>query len=101
MVRHIVFFGLKDEALGHDKLYNARVIKQGLEGLADSIPFLRSAHVGINIPNAPRTNYDIALVCDFDNMADLASYHTHPEHLKVSEFIAQVKSDRSAVDYEY
>lgn len=100
MVRHIVFFRLKDEAHGHNKLYNALHIKHGLEALREKIPFVRYAHVGINIPNKPRTNYDIALVCDLDNFDDLAAYHNHPEHLKVSEYIAEAKLDRSAVDYE-
>ncbi len=101
MVKHIVFFHLLDEAEGKSKVENAQIIKAGLEGLIDLVPCLKAAEVGINIPNATKTNYDIALVCDFESWADLDAYQAHPEHLKVAAYIGKCKDDRAAVDYEY
>lgn len=100
MVKHIVFFRFLDEAEGATKLENARKAKVGLESLTGKIPFLRRAEVGLNIPNAPKTDYDLCLYCEFDSYADLDAYQEHPEHLKVVSFISKVRSGRAAVDYE-
>lgn len=100
MVKHIVFFRLLDEAEGATKMVNAQKIKAGLEGLTDKVAVLRKAEVGINIPNATKTDYDLCLYCEFDSFADLDAYQVHPEHVKVASFIAKVRSGRAAVDYE-
>ena len=100
MIKHIVFFRLKEEAEGKSKLENARTIKAGLLNLLNLIPCLRSEEVGINIPNAANTDFDICLECTFDTWDDLRTYANHPEHLKVAGFIGRCKSARSAVDYE-
>ena len=100
MVKHIVFFRLMDEAEGNSKVENARIIKKRLESLKDKIPCLRSIEVGINVPCAPQTDYDIVLCCSFDNWEDLKTYANHPEHLKVVDFIGKCKTMRAACDYE-
>ncbi len=101
MIKHIVFFHLLDEAEGKTKVENAQIIKEGLEALTDLVPCLKAAEVGINIPNAPKTNYDIALVCEFETWADLDAYQVHLEHVKVASYIGKCKDDRAAVDYEF
>ncbi len=101
MVKHIVFFHLLDEAEGKTKLENAQIIKAGLDSLIDLVPCLKHAEVGINIPNAANTNYDLALICDFETWEDLNTYATHPEHVKVASYIGKCRDARSAVDYEY
>ena len=100
MIKHIVFFRLKEEAEGHTKMENALTVKHGLETLKDKIACLKSCEIGLNIPNAPNTNFDICLQCEFATWDDLNFYANHPEHLKVVEFIMKVKEARSAVDYE-
>ena len=57
--------------------------------------------VGINIPNATKTDYDICLECEFDTWADVDTYQNHPEHLKVAAYIAKCRTARAAVDYEF
>ncbi len=101
MVKHIVFFRLADEAEGKTKLENAQIIKQGLMSLLDKVPVLRSERVGINIPNAKKTDYDICLECEFDSWEDVDIYQNHPEHLKVAGYIAKVRTARAAVDYQF
>ncbi len=101
MVKHIVFFHLLDEAEGKTKAENAQIIKEGLEGLIHLVPCLKKAEVGLNIPNATKTNFDLALVCEFDSWADLDAYQAHPEHVKVATYIGKCKDDRAAVDYEF
>lgn len=101
MVKHVVFFRLADMAEGKTKLENAQIIKQGLLSLLDKVAVLRSEKVGINIPNATKTDYDICLECEFDTWEDLDTYQNHPEHLKVAAYIAKCRTARAAVDYEF
>ena len=100
MIKHIVFFGLADSAEGKSKAENAQIIKSGLENLIHLIPQIKKIEVGINYPNSPKTNYDIALYSEFDAMEDVDIYQEHPEHKKVASYIGKVKTSRAAVDYE-
>ena len=100
MIKHIVFFGLADNAEGNTKAENAQLIKSRLENLVHLIPQIKKIEVGINYPNAPKTNYDIALYSEFDNFDDIDIYQENPEHRKVASFITKVRISRAAVDYE-
>ena len=101
MIKHVVFFRLLDEAEGHTKIENATIIREGLLSLKDKISILRSEQVGINIPNATKTDYDICLECTFDRWEDVDTYQNHPDHLKVAAYIGKCRSARAAVDYEF
>lgn len=100
MIHHVVFFRLLDEAEGHKKAENAQIIRDGLLSLRDKIDVLVSEEVGINIPNAKKTDYDICLQCTFRTWDDVDTYQNHPEHLKVAAYIGKCRSGRAAVDYE-
>ena len=100
MIKHIVFFGLADNAEGKSKAENAGIIKSELENLKQHIPQIKKIEVGINYPNAPKTNYDIALYSEFDTFEDIDIYQEHPEHKKVAAYIGKVRISRAAVDYE-
>ena len=101
MIKHVVFFRLKENANGHTKLENAQIIKDGLLTLKDKISVLKSETVGINIPNSKKTNFDLCLICEFEKWEDVDIYQNHPEHLKVAEYIQSCREDRAAVDYEF
>lgn len=100
MIKHIVFFGLADHAEGKSKAENALYIKAELEKLQETIPEILSIEVGINLPEAPQGNFDIALYSIFNSMADLDAYQVHPDHKKIAAYIGKVKVSRAAVDYE-
>ncbi len=99
MIKHIVFFKLAENAEGKTKAENALYIKSELENLKNVIPQIRIIEVGINTPEAPISNYDIALVSEFDSMTDLDIYQEHPEHKRVAAFIGKVRTERACVDY--
>lgn len=101
MIKHIVFFKLAESAEGMTKAENAIFIKNELENLKNLIPQIRMIEVGINSPEAPTVNFDIALNSEFDSMADLDTYQTHPEHKRVAAYIGKVRTDRACVDYEF
>ncbi len=97
MIRHIVFWKLAEEADGRSKVENMRIMKEQLENLVDLIPELLSAEVGFNLNGE---EYDASLTCTFQSMEDLKTYDSHPEHMKVREFITKIRLSRVAVDYE-
>jgi uncharacterized protein with GYD domain len=98
VVRHVVMWRLADEAADAAKEHNAGRIKEGLEALVGQIEGLADLKVGINAIQLPG-NYDIILIADFQDEAALERYQTHPEHVKVANFIKQVRLERVAVDY--
>ena len=100
MIKHIVFFGLAESAEGKSKAENAQIIKLELENLIQFIPEIKKIEVGINTPNAPKTNFDIALYSEFESLDTLDIYQEHPEHKRVAAYIGKVKTTRAAVDYE-
>lgn len=99
MVKHIVFWKLKDEANGNDKAANARLIKEKLEDLNEKIEGLVKVEVGINFLDSP-ANYDVALYSEVASKEALDFYQNHPLHQAVLPFVREVVSGRIAVDYE-
>ncbi|MCH5327796.1 MAG: Dabb family protein [Coprobacter sp.] len=99
MVKHIVLFKLKETVAPAEKQAIMEQFKSGLEALKTKIPVLRHIEVGINMN--PAESFDMALVTEFDNMDDLQTYATHPEHVAVTQIIKDVKEGRSCVDYVF
>ena len=97
MIKHIVFWKLKDEAEGGTKQENIAKIKTMLERLVGIVPGLLSAQVGANVNGG---EYDACLVSEFESMEALHAYDSHPEHLKVRSFVKAVRISRTSVDYE-
>lgn len=101
MIKHIVLFKLADEAEGKTRDENALIIKRQLEALKDLIPEIHKIKVDINHQDAAKDNYDIILDSEFKSLDDLNIYATHPEHLKVGDYVKKVRISRSAIDYEF
>ncbi len=99
MLKHIVMWKFKDEAEGKTRSENCLYIKGLLEALPAKIAFIRGLEVGINAFAGPMS-YDMVLVTAFDSKADLDLYAGHPDHVKVSEYVAKVRESRAVVDYE-
>lgn len=99
MIKHIVFWRLKDSAHGNDGATNARLIKQKLEALQGRIPGLIRIEVGLDFVRAA-TSSDLALYSELESRAALAAYQEHPLHQDVAGFIKEAVSERRAVDYE-
>lgn len=94
MIVHIVMFKFRDE----DKEQNIAATKKMLEALVDSVDELISMEVGVNFTDSPRA-FDLSLYSTFDTKEALAVYASHPEHLKVVEFIKSVTLESKVVDY--
>ncbi len=94
MVKHIVMFEFKDEKRDE----NIKKAKEMLEDLINTVPTLKSIEVGVNFSKEDRA-MDLSIITLFDNIEGLNEYATHPEHLKVVEFIKEVVNSSKVSDY--
>lgn len=99
MIKHIVAWRLRDEALGCDRNANRDALLAMLEVLPDLVPGIRHFEFGTDI-RAAQDPWDIAIYAEFDSREDLDAYQAHPEHIKLKEFAAAVIDGRAVVDYE-
>ena len=98
MLKHIVFWRLKDQAEGATRAENGAQIKLRLEALRGKIPGLLKLEVGIDVERSPAA-YDVALYSEFTDQAALDAYQKHPDHVAAAAFIGKVRSERVVVDY--
>lgn len=101
MIKHIVMWKLKDEALGKSKKENAAIIKEKIEALTGIIDEIKYLEVGININYGDEAAYDACLITEFEDFDALNRYQVNPNHKKVSEFVKKVRLTRSVVDFEF
>lgn len=99
MIKHIVMFKLMD-VNGKTEMENALEAKERFQSVIDNVPTLKSAEAVINSEAADKTNYTIALICDFETMDDLNAYQVHPAHVEFGKFIKEVRESRACIDYE-
>lgn len=100
MVKHIVFWKLKEEANGMSKAENAAAIKQKLEELNGKIEGCIKLEVGFDFLHSAESA-DVVLYSEFESKAALDFYANHPLHKAVMPFIAEARSERRVVDYEF
>lgn len=53
-----------------------------------------------NAEKTPDSNYDVALIFDFDTVETLDEYQKSSQHLEFGEFVYSVRIDRACIDYE-
>lgn len=94
MIKHIVFFKLKDPTAE-----NIERTVQVLRDMQGKIPQLRSLEAGSDVIRSERS-YDLALIVEVDNLEDLQAYQVHPAHQEVIRFINEVKDHTISVDFE-
>lgn len=93
MVRHIVFFKLKNPT---DEL--KLEVKTKLLSLKNRVSVLKYIEVGLNFSDEDRA-YDLSLITDFNSKEDLNIYSNDPFHLEVVTFIKRVAKSTKVVDY--
>lgn len=96
MITHIVFLNIKPEL---NKKKVLKTLRKKLLDLNYSIDELNHLEFGTDFNGSP-ASYDAALYSTFTSKENLEVYQTHPEHIKVKAYIAEVTSDRAVVDYE-
>lgn len=98
MLKHIVFWFVKEEAEGLKKAEIVAKMKAMLESLPAKIDVIKGLEVGINVVPSDRA-FDIALYSTFSSLEDLQLYAEHPDHVEVVNFFKKVVERSAAVDY--
>lgn len=99
MIRHVVMWKFSPSAEGKSTLENMEHIREMLFRLRPLIPEIKRMEIGFDILGTDMS-YDMLLLTEFDSIADLENYKNHPEHLKVSDYVAKVRISRAVVDCE-
>ena len=95
MIRHICMFTLKEE----NKESNIKEFFERAEKLRE-LSMIKSFNVVRNAEKTPASNYDVALIFDFESTQALDEYQRSPRHLAFGEFVNSVKISRACIDYE-
>lgn len=99
MIKHIVVWRLRDEALGVGKAENVIRAKAGLESLREVVPGLLHLEVGVDI-KAAHDSWDLVIYSEFADRDSLDAYQVHPDHVAVAQLMGELRELRAAIDYE-
>jgi len=99
MIKHIVFWKIKNAAHGKSKDEVSRGIRDKLISLPSKIPEIIDFEVGFNF-NPSAAAYEIALYSTFESVEDLETYQAHPAHVEVKDYIVAAAEQTAVVDYE-
>lgn len=99
MIAHIVMWRIVATA-DKSKAENVQLVRQKLSALPEIVPGIREYEIGLNESDSGAA-YDVVLISRFASWDDLRRYRQHPDHKRVAEFIAAVRSESAVADYEY
>jgi hypothetical protein len=92
MVRHIVLFRFRDQAVAHEA-------RDRLLAMAGRIPGMTAIEAGVDFTQSERS-YHLGLVTQHESRQALLDYQVHPVHVEVASFIKAHASGSAAVDFE-
>lgn len=96
MIRHICMFTLKEE----NKEKNIVEFFERAEKLKE-LSIIRKFNIVRNAEKTPDSNYDVALIFDFDTVETLDEYQKSKQHVEFGEFVYSVRVHRACIDYEF
>ena len=97
MIKHIVMWHVRGTSAA-EKAHSIAQLKSSFESLRGQIPGLLHLELGID---TSRIDYacDVVLYTEFDTQEALDAYASHPEHLRVKQEVADLRTSRFQVDY--
>lgn len=101
MIRHIVWWTLKPEAMGCTAAENAKKVKEMGDALMGAVPTLRSLEISIDVQAGTTVPAQVVLSSTHDDLAGLKAYAVHPRHLALVDLIKTVTDSRQAIDYAF
>lgn len=66
-----------------------------------NLDIIKKFNIVKNAEKTPDSNYDVALIFDFDTVEMLNEYQKSPQHLEFGEFVYSVRVDRACIDYKF
>ena len=95
MIRHICMFTLKEE----NKEKNIIEFFKRAEKL-NELKIIKQFNIVRNAEKTPDSNYDVALIFDFDTIETLDEYQNSQQHIEFAEFVYSIRDKRACIDYE-
>ena len=97
MIRHVVVFRWNESVTDADLTAMAAALDALPAAIAQIVAYRHGRDLGLNPANS-----QYAIVADFANTDDFATYRDHPEHQRfIAEHITGRVAERVAVQYEY
>ena len=97
MIRHVVVFRWNESVTDAD----LTAMAAALDALPAAIPQIVAYRHGRDLGLNP-ANFEYAIVADFANADDFATYRDHPEHQRfIAEHITGRVAERTAVQFEF
>ena len=94
MIRHVAVFRFASTFTSDERAAWMALVA----ALPQSIPQVRAMSVGEDVLHGP-SSHEVAIVADFDSLADLEAYSTHPAHAEVLAISGLVKTSLAVVDF--
>ena len=101
MIKHICMFKMKENANGKSGYENAVEAAARLEDFMCKIPSLKKIEAKVNAKAAPQDNYELVLICDFEDIDGLNEYQKHPVHVEFAKMLGELRESRACIDYEF
>lgn len=97
MVKHIIFWTLKEEAKGAHLQETVDLLQGKFKALLGVVEGLKAIEVGVNYNGGES---DICLYSEFESKEAERGYQVHPDHLAIKKIVHSVVTARNCVDYE-
>ena len=98
MIRHIVWWTLKEHAEGKSAAENAQHLVEA-SAMLHGMPSVRSIEVSCLIQPTSTVPAQVVLQSSHDDMAALKAYAENPVHLEFAAKVKAVCASRQALDY--
>lgn len=95
MIRHICMFTLKED----NREKNIIEFFERAEKLRE-LEIIKQFNIVRNAERTPVSNYNVALIFDFDTVETLDEYQKSQLHMEFGEFVYSIRIDRACIDYE-
>ena len=95
MIRHICMFTLQED----NREKSISKFFERAEKLR-KLKIIKKSSIVRNAEKTPDSNYDVALIFDFETVETLEEYQSSPQHLEFGDFISSVRVNRACIDYE-
>ena len=99
MIRHTIMWKFKEQVGNEDRDAIMSHVEKILSALKPIIPEIRSMRIEKDILRS-QSSFDMIYITEFDSLDTLEVYRVHPEHMKVSKYVAKVSTARVVADCE-
>lgn len=100
MIRHVVWWTLKENANGRSMVENVEHIQE-LSAMLHGLPSLTYVEISAKIQPSCTVPCNLVLMSTHKTMADLEAYRMDPVHIQFAEKVNEIATSRNCIDYAY